>query len=255
MPYRLGMRHDQIALQLYTVRRLLATDLPGTLTAVAEAGYRSVELAGLPDVSADDLARHLDDAGLAPVASHEGMDRLRADPRAVAQRLRILGCPRVVVPSMPEADRASTASVRRFAAELGRLAGTLADDGLRLGYHNHDFEFAPLDGTTAFDVLLTELPAEVELEVDVYWVSVGGGEPVAAIDAARDRVRMLHMKDRAPGAAIHDAPAGSGVLDFPAIVEAGRSARVHWYIVELDEPDDVIADITAAAVYLESLAG
>ena len=249
------MRHDQIALQLYTVRRLLATDLPGTLAAVAGAGYRSVELAALHDVPADDLARHLDDAGLTPVASHEGIDRLRSDPQAVARRLRALGCPRVVVPWMPPADRESVEAVQRFAAELGQLAGTLAAEGLRLGYHNHDFEFAPIDGTTAFDVLLAELAPEVELEVDVYWVSVGGREPVAAIEAAGDRVRMLHMKDRAPGAAVHDAPAGSGVLDFPAIVDAGRAARVEWYVVELDEPRDEIADITAAAAYLESLAG
>ena len=249
------MRHDQIALQLYTVRRLLAADLPGTLAAVAAAGYTSVELAALSDIPADDLARHFDDAGLTPIASHEGIDRLRSDPQAVARRLRVLGCPRVVVPWMPPADRESIEAVRRFAAELGQLAETFAAEGLRLGYHNHDFEFAPIDGTTAFDVLLAELPASVELEVDVYWVSVGGREPVAAIEAAGDRVRMLHMKDRAPGVDAHDAPAGSGVLDFPAIVDAGRAARVEWYVVELDEPGDGIADITAAAAYLESLAG
>ena len=113
------MRQDQIALQLYTVRRLLASDLPGTLAAVADAGYRSVELAALHDVPADELARRLDEAGLAPVSSHEGMDRLRADPGAVADRLRTLGCPRIVVPSMPEADRVTVDDVRRFAAELG----------------------------------------------------------------------------------------------------------------------------------------
>ena len=156
---------------------------------------------------------------------------------------------------MPPADRESIEALRRFAAELGQLAEAFAAEGLRLGYHNHDFEFAPIDGTTAFDILLAELPPEVELEVDVYWVSVGGREPVAAIEAAGDRVRMLHMKDRAPGAAVHDAPAGSGVLDFPAIVAAGRAASVDWYIVELDEPGDEVADITAARAYLESLAG
>jgi sugar phosphate isomerase/epimerase len=249
------MRQDQIALQLYTVRRLLATDIPGTLAAVAEAGYRSVELAGLPDVEAEDLARLLDDAGLAPVASHEGMELLRTDPGGVADRLRTLGCPRVVVPAMPEGDRGSIESVVAFARELGRLAETLAERGLRLGYHNHDFEFAPIDGTTAYDVLLRELPPEIELEVDVYWVSVGGGDPVAAIRAAQGRVRMLHMKDRAQGEPARDVPAGSGTLDFPAIVEAGRAARVHWYIAELDDPGDEVADIIAAQLYLESLAG
>lgn len=248
------MRHDQIALQLYTVRRLLATDLPGTLASVARAGFRSVELAGLPDVAPEELARLLDEAGLAPVASHESMDVLRADPHAVADRLRVVGCPRVVVPAMPEPDRESVDSVRAFAAELGEVAARLADHGLRLGYHNHDFEFAPIGGTTAFDVLLSELPSSVELEVDVYWVSVGGGDPVAAIRAAQGRVRMLHMKDRAPGDPPRDAPAGSGVLDFPSIVEAGRNARVHWYIAEQDHPGDEIDDITTAAWYLRSLA-
>jgi sugar phosphate isomerase/epimerase len=249
------MRQDQIALQLYTVRRRLATDLPGTLAAVAGAGYRSVELAGLPEVAPEDLAQLLDEAGLAPVASHESMDALRADPDAVAERLRRVGCPRVVVPAMPEADRASVESVRAFAAEMGRLAAALGGHGLRLGYHNHDFEFAPIDGTTAFDVLLSELPPTVELEVDVYWVSVGGGDPVAAIRAAQGRVRMLHMKDRAEGEPPRDAPAGSGVLDMPAVVEAGRAARVHWYIAEQDHPGDEIDDITTAAWYLRSLAG
>jgi sugar phosphate isomerase/epimerase len=254
MPYRQGMRHDQIALQLYTVRRLMALDLPGTLRAVAATGYRSVELAGLPDVAPDELARLLADAGLTAVSSHEGIDRLRADPGAVAERVAGVGCSRVVVPWMPPDDRRTLDDVRRFAAELGRIAETLAARDITLGYHNHDFEFAPLDGSTAWEVLLAELPAGIELEVDVYWVSVGGSDPVSAIRAGGDRVRMLHMKDRAPGDEPHDAPAGEGVLAFPAIVDAGREAGVDWYVVEQDQPVDERADIASAARYLESLA-
>ena len=255
MPYRQVMRHDQIALQLYTVRRLSAVDLPGTLRTVAATGYRSVELAGLPDVEPGELDRLLSEAGLTAVASHEGIDRLRADPGAVADRMAAIGCPRVVVPWMPPDDRRTIDDVRRFAAELGRIAETLAARAITLGYHNHDFEFAPLDGSTAWDVLLAELPAGIELEVDVYWVSVGGNDPVAAIRAGGDRVRMLHMKDRARDAEPHDTPAGEGVLDFPAIVAAGRDAGVQWYIVEQDQPADELADIASAARYLESLAG
>ena len=254
MPYRQGMRHDQIALQLYTVRRLTAVDLPGTLRTVAATGYRSVELAGLPAVEPGELARLLAEAGLTAVSSHEGIDRLRADPGAVADRMAAIGCRRVVVPWMPPDDRRTLDDVRRFAADLGRIAETLAARGITLGYHNHDFEFAPLDGSTAWDVLLAELPAGIELEVDVYWVSVGGSDPVAAIRAGGERVRMLHMKDRAPGVEPHDAPAGEGVLDFPAIVAAARDAGVDWYIAEQDQPADELADIASAARYLESLA-
>jgi sugar phosphate isomerase/epimerase len=254
MPYRHPMRTDQIALQLYTVRHLAAIDLPGTLRAVAAAGYRSVEVAGLPEIEPDELARLLAEAGLRAVASHEGIDSLRQDPHAIADRLDVLGCSRAIVPWMPDEDRATVDDVRRFAAELGALARSFADRGIRLGYHNHSFEFTPLDGTTIWDVLLTELPPEVDLELDVYWLSIGGRDPVAEIREAGDRVRLLHMKDRAPGAVPHDAPAGEGILAFPAIVEAGRAAGVEWYVAEQDDPTEPLADIATAARYLESLA-
>jgi sugar phosphate isomerase/epimerase len=251
--YRRSMRHDQIALQLYTVRRELAADLSGTLQAVAGAGYASVELAGLPPVDTLELGQLLADAGLRPVASHEGIDGLRADPAGVAARLRRLGCPRAIVPWMPEEDRRTADDVRRFAAELGGAAAELAKDGVRLGYHNHAFEFAPLDGTTVWDVLVEELPAGIELEVDVYWASVGGRDPADVIAGCSDRVRLLHMKDRAGGTEPHDAPAGEGTLDLDRIVAAGRVAGVEWYIAEQDEPADALADVATARRNLAAL--
>ena len=254
MAYRERMRHDQIALQLYTVRRLAATDLPGTLRAVAAAGYRAVEIAGLPATDAGELARLLNDAGLKPVAAHEGIEGLRNDVRAVIERFTELRCPRVVVPWIPEGDRRTADDVRRFAAELGGYGRSLAEQGIRLGYHNHSFEFEPLDGTTVWDVLLAALPPEVEIELDVYWAAVGGRDPAAEIRAAADRVRLLHMKDRAPGPEPHDAPAGEGNLPFPAIIEAARAAGVEWYIAEQDEPHEPLENIATAFRYLEALA-
>jgi len=254
MAYRLRMRRDQIALQLYTVRRLAAIDLAGTLRSVATAGYRAVELAGLPDTPPGELTRLLTEAGLRVVASHEGIERLRDDANAVADRLAAVSCPRVIVPWMPDEDRRTADDVRRFAAELGGFAQTFGRRGIRLGYHNHAFEFAPLDGTTVWAVLLGELPPEVELELDVYWAAVGGRDPVTEIRATAERVRLLHMKDRRPGPEPRDAPPGSGTLPFPAIVEAARTAGVEWYIVEQDEPDDTIPNITDGVQYLESLA-
>jgi sugar phosphate isomerase/epimerase len=248
------MHHDQIALQLYTVRRLAADDLAGTLRAVAAAGYKSVELAGLPATAPGELARLLDEAGLQVIAAHEGIDALRDDASVVADRLTEVGCPRAIVPWMPEADRQTVDDVRRFVAALGGFARRLAERDIRLGYHNHDFEFAPLGGTTIWDILLAELPPVVDLEMDVYWVAVGGHDPVAEIDAAAGRVRLLHMKDFAPGPEPHDEPAGEGSLLFPAIVEAARSAGVEWYIAEQDEPRDPLHDIARAFGYLESLA-
>jgi sugar phosphate isomerase/epimerase len=254
MSYRHRMQHDQIALQLYTLRRLAADDLAGTLRAVAAAGYKAVELAGLPPTAPGELARLLDEVGLRVVAAHESIEAMREDADAVADRLADVGCPRVIVPWMPDPDRQTAADVRRFAAALAGFARRFAERDIRLGYHNHSFEFAPFAGTTIWDILLTELPPEIDLEMDVYWVAVGDRDPGTEIDAAAGRVRLLHMKDRYPGREPHDAPAGEGILPFPAIVEAGRSAGVEWYIAEQDEPRDPLNDIAAAFRYLDSLA-
>lgn len=248
------MRHDQIALQLYTVRRLAAQDLPGTLRAVAEAGYDAVELAGLPDTPAPELAAMLDEANLRVVASHEGIERLRMDLGAVVERLGAVHCSRVIVPWMPEEDRRDRDSVRRFAAELNRISDTLERHGMRLGYHNHDFEFAPLNGSTVWETMLLELSPAIELELDVYWAAVAGRDPSAEIRANPDRIRLLHMKDMAAGAEVQDAPVGDGILPFPELVEAARSSGVEWYVVEQDEPADALRDIGRAFGYLQTLA-
>jgi sugar phosphate isomerase/epimerase len=255
MAYREPMRHDQIALQLYTVRRLAAQDLRGTLRAVAEAGYDAVELAGLPDVPAGDLASLLDAAGLRVVASHEGIERLRANLGAVVERLGTLGCPRVIVPWMPEEDRRDIEGVRKFGAELNRLSDALEGHGIRLGYHNHAFEFAPLDGSTVWDAMLSELSPAIELELDIYWAAVGGRDPTAEIRDNPDRIRLLHMKDMAAGSEPRDAPVGDGALPIPELVEAARSAGVEWFVVEQDEPADALRDIGRAFRYLRTLAG
>jgi sugar phosphate isomerase/epimerase len=252
--YRQPMRRDQVALQLYTVRRLAALDLAATLGSVAAAGYRSVEVAGLPEIAPAELARLLADTGLRAIAAHEAIERLREDPRAVADGLAEIACPRVIVPWMPENDRRTADDVRRFARELGAFARIFAERGIRLGYHNHDFEFGAFEGSTVWDLLLAELPGEVDIELDVYWAAVGGRDPVAEIRAASNRVRLLHMKDRAPGPEPVDAPVGHGTLPFPEIVEAARSVGVEWYIVEQDEPQDPLEDIASGLRYLESLA-
>lgn len=248
------MTPDQIALQLYTVRRPLARDLAGTLRRVADAGYGSVEIAGVPERDRDALPALLADAGLEAIASHEGLDRLRTGVGPVADWLEALDCPRVIVPSLPDAEQRTVDGLRRLIDELNGYAADLGERGIRLGYHNHAAEFGPLEGTTAWDVLLADLAPEIEMELDVYWASVGGRDPVAEIRRAADRVRLLHMKDRRAGAPPHDAPAGAGTLDLAAIVQAGDAAGVVWYIAEQDEPGDEIADITASLRHLRTLA-
>jgi sugar phosphate isomerase/epimerase len=104
-----------------------------------------------------------------------------------------------------------------------------------------------------WETLLAELPPDVDIELDVYWAAVGGRDPVSEIQATAGRVRLLHLKDRAEGPDLSDAPPGHGTLDMAAIVKAGREAAVEWYIVEQDEPQDPLVDIAAGLRYLETL--
>jgi sugar phosphate isomerase/epimerase len=252
--YRRRMRRDQIALQLYTVRDLAREDLGGTLRNVAAAGYRFVEVAGIAEAAEAHLPPLLREAGLAAIAVHRGLDALRVSVAATADRLQELDCRRLVVPSLPDNERSTAEGVRRLAHQLNEMARRLADRGIRLGYHNHAAEFRPLDGTTMWQVLLAELAPEIELEVDVYWASVGGRDPVEVIREGGARVRLLHMKDRAAGNVPRDAPAGAGTLDMAAIVRTGGEAGVEWYIVEQDDPADALVDIATARRNLEALA-
>lgn len=247
------MRTDQLAVQLYTLRDLIARDLRGTLRAVSGAGYRAVELAGLPPIEAEALRDLLAAEDLAPIGAHEPLDRLRTDLDGLLDRMTTLGCRRIIVPWLPEPERATPDGVRRLAAELGEIGRACAGRGIALGYHNHAFEFTPLDGTTVWDVLLDAMPADVELEVDVYWVTIGGRDPVEVIRAAGDRVRLLHMKDVGAGPDRGDVTPGDGILSWRDIVAAGTERQVEWFVVEEDNPRDAIAEIRRGHDFLSGL--
>jgi sugar phosphate isomerase/epimerase len=248
------MRPDQLAVQLYTVRDLAARDLAGTLGAVSAAGFAAVELAGLPPTPVEELRDLLAGVGLAPMASHEPIEALRADLDGVLRWMQTLGCPRIVVPWLPEVDRATPDAARRVTRELSGIAATCADHGVGLGYHNHDFEFAPLDGTTLWAILLDELAPEVAIELDVYWATIGGRDPVEAMAEAGDRLALLHMKDMAAGPERRDVAPGDGVLPWTDIAAAGTRLGVEWYVVEEDNPRDAIDEIARGRAYLAALA-
>lgn len=249
------MQIAQIAVQLYTLRDLATTDLDGTLQGVADSGYRAVELAGLPPIEAEDLRDRLHRAGLRPMGAHVGLEDLRVDLEGVLDRMTVVGSPRIIVPSLPDEERATVDGVRAVVREIGDLARRCADRGIRFGYHNHAFEFAPLDGTTIWQVLLDELPADVDLELDVYWATVGGRDPVELIASAGGRVRLLHMKDMSAEPERGDVTPGDGILPWPKIVAAGTAAGVEWHVVEEDNPKDAIAEIARGRRYLARLAG
>jgi sugar phosphate isomerase/epimerase len=223
------------ALQLYTVREQLAGDRKGTLARIAGFGYGAVEpFSILNDPTG--LRADLDAAGLHTCSVHATPAGEQADP--LLRAARTLGAGTVIVPHMPPARFTDRASVQALAGELNEMAARAAGQGLRLGYHNHEFELASIvDGRPALEVLADALddPANggALLEVDTYWAAVGGQDVPALLGRLGDRVRYLHVKD---GPVTRDDPqtaVGAGRMPVAEILAAGTAAE--WHVVELDE--------------------
>lgn len=250
------MQIDQIALQLYTVREHTATDMLGTLRQVAALGYHAVEFAGYGNATPQDIRTTLDECGMRAVSAHVALDPLQTDPARVFADLHTLGCAYVVVPAVSEAYRNDAAQVRKLADLLNTMGAQCRDEGLQLGYHNHAFEFSPLDGssTTMWEILTTNTdPALVALELDLYWAQFANVDPVPLIRQHSGRLPLLHVKDMAADDGRADLPVGDGVLPWPQIFDAGAAAGTQWYIVEQDNPRAALPDVERSLRNLQQM--
>lgn len=231
-----------IALQLYTLRTLLPDALEPTLHAVRDAGYRHVELAGLHGRTATEMREILDEVGLDVIAAHVPLARFEADLSGVAEEAKVLGYEWLVVPGIGSQER-TPELVDSLPPRLDEWARSLADQGLRLAYHNHDFEFEiTRGGVSLFDAIVDRTdPSLVTIELDVYWTAVAGHDPAALIATLGERVRLLHAKDRAPDGGYTNV--GQGDLHWAMILDSAKAAGVEAYIVEHDDPPAPLDDI------------
>jgi len=222
---------NPLALQLYTVRQELAADRAGVLRRLAGFGYRAVEPFDVIS-DPDGLRADLDAAGLAVCSVHARPFGEQAD--AAFRGTRAVGADTVIVPHMPPERFADAESIAGLAKELNEAAVKAADHGLRLGYHNHDFELSStVGGRPGLEVLAAALDPAVILEVDTYWAAVGGQDVPALLGRLGDRVRYLHVKD-GPAVSREDdmVAVGSGRMPVADILAACPSAE--WHVVELD---------------------
>ena len=220
------------ALQLYTLRDVLPTGRAEVLRRVADFGYGAVEPY---DVLTDpeQLRADLDAAGLAVCSVHANI--LGAEDDAMLRGAGVVGAGTVIVPWAEPERFADADAVAELAAQLNQAAAKTADQGLRLGYHNHDFELSSLvGGRPALEVLADALDPAVILEVDTYWAAVGGQDVPALLRRLGDRVRYLHVKDGPIGTREGDVmvAVGSGRMPVADILAAAPSAE--WHVVELD---------------------
>jgi sugar phosphate isomerase/epimerase len=234
----------QISIQLYTLRDQLAIDLEGTLRALREIGYRKVEHAGFVGRTVTEFKAALDAAGLRATSGHVPVPQ-PFDPAAWSASLadaNALGSRFIVHPffgidfATGEVER-TTAAWRAFARDLNRAGRMARDAGLKLGYHNHNWEFFRLTDNpsrTAYDVLTDATdPDVVHLQLDLFWAVRGARDPVDLIRQNKGRVLQYHVKDMNQAGSFEDP--GQGLIDFARIFRHSDEAGVREYIVERDD--------------------
>ena len=259
---------SDIGIQLYTLRNQIDEDVQGTIKAVADAGYKQVEPYGFPNAKPMiDAAR---DCGLEINSSHFAWDSVIDPTRkdvpsfpSIVDSAHEAGLSHLVIPYLQAETRESLDDYRRLCERFNQAAEQAKKAGIQLAYHNHAFEFEPMqDGKCGFDVMTEEFSPDMKFEVDVFWVQVGGKDPSELIRSLKGRVSQLHLKDlnasvktpnygSIPPEAFEEL--GDGVIDMLPIVAAGLDAGVAHCHVEQDHSPHPIKSIRQSMDYLNQV--
>ena len=244
-----------IGVQLYMVRRELEKDFEGTLARVSALGYREVEFAGyfdrLPKEVREVLVRH----GLGAPAAHFPLADWRGSLHAMIDAAHVIGHKYLLLAWTPPEERNTLDDYRRLADLFNRAGELLNKAGLQFAYHNHDFEFAAVEGRIPYDVLLEHTdPQLVKLEMDLYWIVKGGGRPLEYFERWPGRYPLLHVKDMDATPKRYFTEVGRGVIDFKSIFAHASRAGVRHYFVEQDEtPGSPFDSMKISIDYLKKL--
>jgi sugar phosphate isomerase/epimerase len=237
-----------ISIQLYTLRDALEADRDGTLAAVAAMGVDEVEPFGIEHF--EWLPDALAAAGLKAGSAHANIVE---NPDAVLAAAKALGVSTVFQPGPVPRDAFSSAeSLASFADAINAQVDAFEAEGIRIGFHNHDWEFiAPrIDGELAYDHFASLLDPRTVLELDTYWAAAGGVDPLSLFEKYGDRITHLHVKDGPieGGHGVSNVVLGTGAMNIPPILEASPD-RV--WVLEFDIASDAVAESAASIDYLK----
>jgi sugar phosphate isomerase/epimerase len=247
-----------IGLQLYTIRDAMAKDVPGSLNKVADIGYKYLELAGYAEgkfygYEPPEFRKLVNDLGMEILSSHTQVEGAGVTPdnaRKMAEDHAKLGVKYCLQPWIVEEMRTTIASYQKMAANWNQIGKVMKEFGMQFGYHNHNFEFDTVEGKVPyFDVMLADLDKDlVTMELDLFWTTKAGQNPVDIIKKYPGRFQLFHMKDmytkEAPfytTVGVHDfAPVGAGVINFKEILAVKNIAGMRYMVVEQDQSRDGI---------------
>lgn len=260
----------QIGLQLYTVRNELANDRDGTLKAIADIGYKQVEL--MSTVDGQDIAKAAKDHGMNVTSGFFNWKTI-VDPAAddaprigdVIEAAQNIGLKYLVFGYIGKGHRETSDQLRKIADSANAAGEKIKQAGMQMCYHNHAFEFEPLENDNmGFDIFVERFDHDlVPFEVDVFWAAIGGWDPAEILRRLDGRVAQLHLKDIKPGTGtIFDETmvpntafqeVGDGSVDFGKILTVAEEIGVEQCHVEQDQSPAPLQSIGESFNYLEAL--
>jgi len=246
----------RIGVQLYSVRGSMEKEgVEATLARLTRIGYREVEFAGYFGRTATQIRDALKANGLTSPSVHVPLQQLTAPnfPKFVDDAATI-GHRWINLAWLTPADRGSTEKYESHANALLAAQKVASAAGLTVGYHNHEFEFDKLGDTDGYEILLERTRGSgVQFEMDLYWMSVAGKDPISYWTRFPGRFPMVHVKDSAGPPTNEMRPVGGGTINWVALFEKRKMAGIQHFYVEHDNPPDPWASITQSMAYLKPL--
>lgn len=271
-----GPLTSKIAIQLFSVPKALDTDFAGTIKMLAGIGFKEVEMYGPYSFStqaaqdrwaavtpslgfkgsgffghtAAEVKDIMGSNGMSVPSLHTDLDTLQNGMGKLAEAAHTLGSTYVVLPAIPDEKRKTLDDYKKIAEAFNSIGESAKKEGIKFAYHNHGYGLAPMEGQIPLQVILKNTDKDlVFFEMDLYWTTAGGANPVELFKQNPNRYRMVHIKDMKEK--VHfsgdggDAKqwialfpymtsAGSGVLDLKTILNTAKENGVKHFIVEQD---------------------
>jgi sugar phosphate isomerase/epimerase len=239
-----------VGIQLYSIRDAMSADVPGTLKKVSDIGYKNLELASYSEgkfygYSPAEFRKMVSDLGMVALSSHSQVEsagitmdkaKLMADAHAE------LGVKYCIKPWIEEVDR-NIEQYKKMIKDCNEVGKIMKGAGVQFGYHNHNFEFKNINGVVPYyDIFLPEMDSDlITMELDLFWASKAGQDPIAMFKKYPGRFQLLHFKDMRTNQApffevVKDdiCSVGEGVIDFKKILTAKKTAGMKYLFVEDD---------------------
>ncbi|HLG38151.1 MAG TPA: sugar phosphate isomerase/epimerase [Chitinophagaceae bacterium] len=254
---------DKVGVQLYSFRNQFKTDVPGTLKAIKGMGITYVEGGDSYGLPIKDIKMLLAENNFQVISVGCDYNELKNDPMSIVEKAKAYGASFAMCPWIPHPEGPLTIELAKEAVMVFNKAGkVLKDNGIDLVYHAHGYEFLPYEDGTIFDYMAKNMdPKVANFEMDVYWISHPGQDPVKMLQKYPGRFLLMHLKDRKPGTPGNmlgradvetNVVLGTGDLGIEAIVKAGRKAGVKYYFIE-DESSRSMDQVPQSLAYLKKI--